>query len=347
MLSINGREVSQENSPYIIAELSANHNGSIDKAKETIKLAKDSGADAIKLQTYTADSMTINNDGSDFMIKEGLWKGYKLFDLYEEASTPYNWHKELFTFAKNIGITMFSTPFDEEAVDLLESLGAPAYKIASFELTDLPLIEYVAKKGKPILISTGMGSLEEISEAIQTAENAGCKEILLFHCISSYPTPTSESNIRTIQFLRKKFNVEIGLSDHTLSDTAALTAVSLGAVAIEKHFIINRQEKGPDSEFSIEPKELKRLVKTTKECWEALGSKGFKRSDLESKNKVFRRSLYFVKDIKAGEIITKEHVRRIRPGFGLLPKYLNQIINQKVASDKYKGDRVTWDSIKN
>ena len=347
MFKINGREIGEKNPPYIIAELSANHNGSIEKAKKTIELAKSCGAHAIKLQTYTADSMTINCDKNDFIINEGLWNGYKLFDLYKEASTPYDWHKELFEHAKNLGITIFSTPFDEKAADLLESLGTPAYKIASFELTDLPLIEYVARKGKPMFISTGMGNIEEISDAVNTAISSGCKDILLFHCISSYPTPTSQAKIKTIQFLREKFNIEIGLSDHTLSNTAALAAVSLGAVAIEKHFIISRGEKGPDSEFSIEPKQLEELVKSTKVCWQALGSNEFERSKLETKSKVFRRSLYFVKDIKADEIITKEHIRRIRPGFGLAPKYLNQIINKKASKDFFRGERVTWDAIKN
>ena len=345
MLKIDKSQISLHNPPYIIAELSANHNGSIEKAKQTIKLAKECGANAIKLQTYTANSMTINCNNNDFIIKEGLWQGYKLFDLYEEASTPYEWHEELFKYAKKIGITIFSTPFDEEAADLLESLNTPAYKIASFELTDLPLIDYVARKRKPILISTGMGNLQEISDAIKIAKDAGCKDILLFHCISSYPTPTSEANIRTIEFLRKQFNVEIGLSDHTISDTAALAAVSLGAVAIEKHFIINKEDKGPDSEFSIEPKQLRELVENSKSCWEALGSKDFYRSELEAKSKVFRRSLYFVRDINAGESITKEHIRRIRPGFGLEPKYLNEIINRKVSVNCKRGDRVTWDVI--
>ena len=345
MLEINSRKIGLGNAPYIIAELSANHNGSIEKAKRTIELAKDCGADAIKLQTYTADSMTINCDKSDFIIKDGLWEGYKLFDLYKEASTPYDWHSELYEFARDIGITIFSTPFDENAADILEKLNTPAYKIASFELTDLTLIEYVAKKGKPMLISTGMGSLEEISDAVKTAENAGCKDILLFHCISSYPTPSNEANIRSVDALRKRFNCQIGLSDHTLSNTASMAAVSLGAVAIEKHFTINRKDKGPDSEFSIEPNELKELVKNTKACWETLGSGKFDRSNFESKNKVFRRSLYFVKDIKAGETITKDHIKRIRPGFGLKPKYLNEVINKRVTVDVYRGDRVSWDVI--
>ena len=330
MFRINNRLIAESEKPYIIAELSANHCGSIERAKMTIKAAKKCGADAIKLQTYTADSMTIKCDKADFKIKGGLWDGYNLYDLYKEASTPYEWHRSLFEFAKEIDITIFSTPFDENAVDLLENLDTPAYKIASFELNDLPLIEYIAKKGKPILMSTGMGSLEEIKDAVDTAQKAGCRELLLFHCISSYPTPSKDSNIKMILELKKEFNVQVGLSDHTLNNTSALAAVALGATAIEKHFILDRSEKGPDSSFSIEPNELEKLVTDSQDCWESLGSQFFKRPKLESKNKVFRRSLYFVKDLKKGEKITKSNIRRIRPGYGLSPKYIDQIINRKV-----------------
>tara|TARA_Y100001968_G_scaffold307221_2_gene324842 strand:- start:28237 stop:29280 length:1044 start_codon:yes stop_codon:yes gene_type:complete len=345
MIEIEGRKIGLSEPPYIIAELSANHNGSIEKAKKTIQAAKDCGADAIKLQTYTAESMTIDCNKDDFIIEGGLWNGYKLYDLYNEASTPYSWHKELFKFARDIGITIFSTPFDENAADLLESLNTPAYKIASFELLDLPLIKYIASKGKPMLISTGIGNIEEISDAIDSAISGGCKDILLFHCISSYPTPTSEANIRMVNFLREKFQLEVGLSDHTLSNIAALTSVSIGASAIEKHFILDRSEKGPDSEFSIEPNELKDLVEGTKNCWTALGSNKFKRSELEEKSKIFRRSLYFVQDLKSGEQISEKHIRRIRPGFGLAPKYLDKIINKRVSKNIVRGDRVTWDVI--
>ncbi len=343
MIEINGRRIGLSEPPYIVAELSANHNGCIQKAKETIQAAKNCGVDAIKLQTYTADSMTIDCDKEDFVINGGLWDGYKLYDLYNEASTPYRWHKELFDFAKNIGLTIFSTPFDEKAADLLESLNAPAYKIASFELLDLPLIKYVAGKGKPMLISTGIGNIEEISDAIESAISGGCKDILLFHCVSSYPTPTSEANIRMVQYLREKYKLEVGLSDHTLSNIAALTAVSIGASAIEKHFILSRSEKGPDSEFSIEPNELKDLVEGTRNCWIALGSDKFVRSKLEDKSKIFRRSLYFVQDIKSGEKISEKHIRRIRPGYGLAPKFLDQIINKRVSRNISRGERVTWD----
>ncbi len=347
MFEIEGRKIGQSEPPYIIAELSANHNGSIDRAKKTIKAAKDCGADAIKLQTYTADSMTIDCDREDFKIEGGLWDGYKLYDLYIEASTPYSWHAELFSFAKKIGITIFSTPFDEEAVDLLESLNAPAYKIASFEILDIPLIKYIAQKGKPMLISTGMAKIEEITEAVEAARSCGCKDILLFHCISSYPTPTRDANINMVSYLRKKFQLEVGLSDHTLDGIAALTSVSIGGTAIEKHFILSRDEKGPDSEFSIEPAELKDLVKHTRNCWEALGSKNFTRPSLEEKNKIFRRSLYFVRDLKSGEIITKDHIRRIRPGYGLPPKFFDSFINKRVNRNISRGERVTWDIIKN
>ncbi len=347
MFEINGRKIGSQFPPYIIAELSANHNGSIDKAKETILAARDCGADAIKLQTYTANSMTIDCDKEDFQIKGGLWDGYSLYKLYSEASTPYEWHNELFKYAEELGITIFSTPFDEEAVDFLDNLNTPAYKVASFELVDLPLIKYIAQKRKPILISTGMGNIEEISDAVETVKNAGCNEILLFHCISSYPAPANESNISMIQTIREKFNVEVGLSDHTMGNTSALASVSLGASAIEKHFILDRSRKGPDSTFSIEPDELKRLVTQTKECWESIGDKTFKRAKVEESSKIFRRSLYFVKDLEAGEVITDKHIRRIRPGFGLAPKYIDQIINKKASRKITRGERVTWNDITN
>ena len=275
MFEINRRKISPHHPPYIIAELSANHNGSIEKAKETILRAKESGASAIKIQTYTADSMTINCNHKDFKVKGGLWDGYNLYKLYEEASTPYEWHGELFRFAREIDITLFSTPFDEEAVDLLNELGTPAFKIASFELIDLPLIKYAASKGKPLLISTGMGSLEEIKDAVNAAKEGGCDQLLLFHCISSYPTPTKEANIRMISYLKENFKFEIGLSDHTLNNTAALSAITLGASALEKHFTLDRLDKGHDSEFSIEPDELKNLVYSVNDCWEGLGKVTF------------------------------------------------------------------------
>ena len=347
MIKIKGREISTFNKPYIIAELSANHSGSIDIALDTIKTAKECGADAIKLQTYKANSMTLNSEKDDFLIKEGLWKGKRLYDLYEEASTPYEWHEELFHYAKKIGITIFSSPFDETAVDLLDELGAPAFKIASFEIVDLPLIKYAASKGKPLLISTGMASENEIDEALDVAKEYGNGEILLFHCISNYPTVTEDSNIRMISTLRDKYDFEIGLSDHTLDETAALAAVSLGACAIEKHFILNDKINGPDSSFSILPEDLKSLKIKTNECWQALGSGKFIRPITEKKNKVFRRSLYFVKNMKKGDFITKDNVKRIRPGYGISPKFLDQILNKKVNKSVKVGDRVSWELIDN
>ena len=345
MIKINDRKISNEMPPYIIAELSANHCGDINNAFKSIKAAKESGADAIKLQTYKAESMTIDCNKDDFLIKNGLWNGYKLFDLYNEASTPYEWHKELFKYATDIGITIFSSPFDEEAIDLLESLNTPAYKIASFEIIDLPLIKYAASKGKPLLISTGMASEIEIEEAVKVAIDNGTGEILLFPCVSCYPAPTYASNLNMIKTLKDKFHLEIGLSDHTTNNTASLAAVSLGATAIEKHFIINKSLKGPDSAFSIDPVDLSNLKKDTEQCWMALGYGDFNRTEGEIKNKVFRRSLYFIKDMKRGETITEHHIKRIRPGFGIPPKFFDQIINMKVKKDIKKGDRVNWDII--
>ena len=345
MFKINNRKIGDTESPYIIAELSANHNGSIERALLSLKTAKDCGVDAVKIQTYNADTMTIDSDKDDFIIKGGLWSGYKLYDLYNEAHTPFEWHSILFQYAEELGLTLFSTPFDETAVDLLETLNTPAYKIASFELTDLPLISYVAKKGKPILMSTGMASEIEISEAIETARSNGCDSLLLFHCISSYPAPIEQANLSQIINLKKKFGVTIGLSDHTIGNTAAVASVALGACAIEKHFTISRDDKGPDSEFSIEPNELRELVKETKDAWTALGRESFSRPKSESGSKVFRRSIYFTSDIKVGEKIKATDIRRIRPGFGLPPKYFDSIVGKSVTRDVVRGEATSWDLI--
>jgi len=347
MFIIENRKIAETEPPYIIAELSANHNGSLQRAKLLLKMAKESGVDAIKIQTYSADTMTIDCDKSDFMIKGGLWDGYKLYDLYDEAHTPFEWHSELYKYAKELGVVLFSSPFDETAVDLLETLNTPAYKIASFELTDLPLISYVAKKGKPIFMSTGMASEVEISEAIETARSSGCNSLLLFHCISSYPTPIAQSNLKQIIKLKKTFGVSVGLSDHTIGNTAAITAIALGACAIEKHFTISRNDKGPDSEFSIEPNELKSLVNETRDAWNALGDDNFSRPKSESDSKVFRRSLYFVSDIKSGEKIKSTDIRRIRPGFGIPPKHFDEIIGKTVTKDVSRGEAVRWELISN
>ena len=339
---IESRLIGPDEPPYIIAELSANHNGSLERALETIDAAHRCGADAIKLQTYTADTMTIDCDASDFMIKGGLWDGYKLYDLYQWAHTPFEWHQEMFEHARKRGITVFSTPFDETAIDLLESLNAPVYKIASFEIVDLPLIRYVASTGKPMIMSTGMASEAEIEEAVTTAREAGCKDLILLHCISSYPAPMDQVNLRQIPELTKRFDVLTGLSDHTMGTTASVAAVALGACLIEKHFTLSREDKGPDSEFSLEPVELERLCVDAKDAWLALGATGFERQKAEEGSKVFRRSIYFVKDLPAGHVIGPEDIRRIRPGMGLPPKYYDIILGRKVNQDVKKGTAVEW-----
>lgn len=340
MFTIDNRPISQNSEPFVIAEISANHNGSLELAKETIRAAKLSGAHAVKMQTYTADTMTIDCDKSDFIINGGLWNGYKLYDLYHEAHTPYEWHSELFFYAKELGISIFSSPFDESAVDLLESLNAPAYKIASFELTDLPLIKYVAKTKKPMLMSTGMATEDEIREALEQARSGGCNSILLFHCISSYPAPTQESNLHKILELKKTFGVEVGLSDHTLGNTAAIASIALGASAIEKHFTLSKVNKGLDSAFSIEPHELALLIKDTRDAWLSLGTGHFGPSNSELSSLVFRRSIYFVKDKNAGEKIGPEDIKRIRPGYGLPPKYFEQILGKTLKKDVQRGEPV-------
>ena len=344
MFEINNRIISLSSQPYIIAEISANHCGSIENAYKLISEAKKSGADAVKLQTYTPDSMTLNSKKQDFLIKDGLWKGYNLYELYKEACTPYEWHEKLFKYANEIKITIFSSPFDEEAVDFLDSLNVPAFKIASFEIVDLNLIKYAASKGKPLLISTGMASENEIDDAVRIAKDYGNGQLLLFHCVSSYPALSEDSNIKLIKNLRQKYKIEVGLSDHTLTNTASVRSISIGATAIEKHFTLDKNLKGPDSAFSIDPGEMRELKNTTTECWKALGNGDFHRSRNEQKNKIFRRSLYFVNDLKCGEIISKEDVKSIRPGFGLPPKYLDQIVNKKrVLKNVFVGDRVEWD----
>jgi pseudaminic acid synthase len=344
-VTINSRKIGPEYPPYVIAELSANHNGVLQKALDTISEAKKCGADAIKLQTYSADTMTIDCDREEFYIRGGLWDGYKLYDLYQEAQTPFDWHKAMFDHARKVGITCFSTPFDETAVDLLEDLNTPAYKVASFEATDLPLIKYVAATKKPLIMSTGMANLEEIEEMVTAAREAGCNDLILLHCISSYPAPIEQSNLLTIPDMQKRLGVQIGLSDHTISNTASVVSVALGATLIEKHFILDRSEKGPDSDFSIEPDELKALCNDTKEAWSALGDAGYVRKPAEEANFKFRRSVYFVKDMKAGEIITRAHIRRIRPGFGLPPKFEQQLIGKKVKGDIKIGTATNWDLI--
>lgn len=344
-IEIDGKRIGKDYKPYIIAELSANHNGSIENALRTIEEAARCGADAIKIQSYTPDTMTIDSDKEDFQVKGGLWDGYSLYDLYKWAHTPFEWHEQLFAKAKEVGITLFSTPFDETAVELLESLDAPAYKIASFELTDLPLIKKVAQTGKPMIMSTGMANLQEIEEAITTARENGCEDLVVLHCISAYPAPFEQANLATIPNLANRFDVVSGLSDHTLGTVVSVSSVVLGACLIEKHFILDRNEKGADSEFSIEPHELKRLVAETEAAHKSLGVAGYERKPVENSSMKFRRSLYFVKDLAAGEVITEQHLRRIRPGYGLAPKYIDDIIGKRAAVNIQRGTAANWELI--
>ncbi len=342
---IAGRKIGPAYPPYIIAEMSANHNGKIERALQTIDMAKAMGADAIKMQSYTADTITIDCDNKDFQIEGGLWDGYNLYRLYEWAQTPFEWHKPLFEHARKADITLFSTPFDETAVDLLEDLNAPAYKIASFEAIDLPLIKYVAQTKKPMIISTGMANLEEIGEAVQTARENGCEQLVLLHCISSYPAPIEQSNLRTIADISERFGVVSGLSDHTLGTTVSVASVALGASVIEKHVTISRKDKGPDSDFSLEPEELRKLCIESKDAWLALGVSGYERKAAEEANIKFRRSIYIVKDMEKGEVFTTDNIRRIRPGFGLAPKYYEEILGKVVTSDVKKGTALTNDLV--
>lgn len=322
---------------FIIAELSANHNGSLENALETIRAAKRTGADAIKLQTYTPDTITIDCDKEDFKIKGTIWEGKKLFDLYKEAYTPWEWHQELFDVAREEGLICFSSPFDKTAVDLLEDLGAPAYKIASFEITDIPLIEYVASKGKPVIISTGIAGLEDIELALDACRRIGNEQIILLKCTSSYPAPIEEANLAMIPDLAKRFGVITGLSDHTLGITVPVAAVVLGARVIEKHFILDRSIGGPDASFSLDEKEFTAMVQAVREAEVAIGKVDYTITDKMKKSREFSRSLYVVEDIKAGEVITEENVRSIRPGFGMHPKFLKEVVGRIAEVNLEKG----------
>ena len=332
-ISIAGRRIAADEPPYVIAEVSANHNGKLDTAMKIIEEAKKAGTDAVKLQTYTADTITLSSDTEEFLIHGGLWDGKTLYELYQEAHLPWEWHKPLFEYARKLGITIFSSPFDNTAVDLLEDLNTPAYKIASFEAIDLPLIKYVAGTGKPMIISTGMADAEEIQEAIDAAREGGCKELALLHCVSGYPAPAEDYNLRTIPDMIERFGLVTGLSDHTLDNTTAIVSVAMGALIIEKHFTLDRNGGGPDDSFSLEPAELAALCRDSKTAWAALGRVDYGRKSSEQGNVKFRRSLYFVKDLKAGDVITEDAVRSVRPGFGLPPKYIAKVIGKKVKLD--------------
>ena len=342
-MRVNKTIINLTSKPFIIAELSANHGGSIQRAKESITMAQKAGVSAVKIQTYTPDTMTINCNLPDFLVKEGLWAGRTLYELYSEAYTPFEWHEELFEHAKNCGVTIFSTPFDETAVDLLESLSTPAYKIASFEIVDLPLIKYIAKKSKPIFMSTGMASMSEIEAAVRVVRENSDSDLLLFHCISSYPAITADSNLNNLTWLAERFGVEVGLSDHTTNNIAAVTAIGMGAVAIEKHFKLDNEECGPDSSFSLTIDELSKLVNDCNNAWTAKGAISFNRSRSETQNLIFRRSIYFVKGLKKGQKISEQDIRRIRPGYGLAPKYFDDLIGRELVVDVNPGDAVTFD----
>ena len=344
-MKINNRKIGTDFPPYIIAELSANHNGRLETALKIIEQAKICGADAIKLQTYKADTITLNSKNEEFMIRGGLWDGQSLYELYEKAHMPWEWHKPLFEYARELDITMFSSPFDNTAVDLLEDLNAPAYKIASFEAVDLPLIRYVASTGKPMIISTGMANDEEIQEAIDAACSGGCKELAILHCVSGYPAPAEDYNLRTILDMRERFGLVTGLSDHTIDNTTAVTSVALGASIIEKHFTLDRNGGGPDDSFSLEPEDLVALCRDSKTAWQALGSVNYGRKSSEQGNAQFRRSLYFVKDLKAGDIITEDAIRSVRPGFGLAPKFYDEVVGKLVLVDITKNTAVSLDKV--
>ena len=345
-MKIDNFEINQSSNVFIIAELSANHNQKIDIAIETIKAAKRAGADCIKLQTYTADTLTINSNKTDFIIKGTIWSGKNYYSLYQEAYTPWEWHKQLFEVAKEEGLICFSSPFDKSAVDFLENFSVPAYKIASFEITDIPLIEYIASKGKPVIISTGIATIEDIELALDACKRMNNYQIALLKCTSSYPAPVEEANLSMIKDISNRFGVITGLSDHTLGATVPIAATALGAKIIEKHFILDRSIGGPDSTFSMNEAEFTNMVKAIRETEKALGKIDYHLTDKQKKGKDFSRSLYVVETISEGELFSEDNVRSIRPGFGLHPKYLHQIIGKKSNQNIEKGTRFNLDFIK-
>ena len=344
-IAIAGRRIGPKHPPFVIAELSANHNGSKETALAIVEAASKAGADAIKLQTYRPDTITLESDAEDFRIQGGLWDGRTLYELYKEAHMPWEWHEPLFDYARKLGITIFSSPFDTTAIDMLEDLGAPAYKIASFEAVDLPLIRYAAATGKPMIISTGMADAEEIAEAVDAARGGGCRELALLHCVSGYPAPAEDYNLRTIPDMIARHGLVTGLSDHTLDNTTSIASVALGASIIEKHFTLDRMGGGPDDSFSLEPEELVALCTGAKTAWESLGEVNYGRKSSEQGNVQFRRSLYFVKDMKAGEVITPDAVRSVRPGFGVAPKHIDTVVGAVLASDVARNTAVRAENL--
>lgn len=346
-LIIRNRKIGPSHQPFIIAEMSGNHNQSLEKALKIVEAAAKAGAHALKIQTYTADTMTLKLEHGEFYIDDpdSLWKGTSLFQLYQQAYTPWEWHKPIFERCKELGIIGFSTPFDETAVDFLESLDVPCYKIASFENTDLPLIKKVAAIGKPMIISTGMASIAELDDTVRTAREAGCKELVLLKCTSTYPATPDNSNVVTIPHMKNLFDVQVGLSDHTMGVGVAVASVALGATVIEKHFTLRRADGGLDSAFSLEPEELQALVVETKRAWEGMGHIQYGATETEKNSMKFRRSLYVAKDMKAGEFFTSDNLRAVRPGYGLPPKYYELLLAKQVRKDVVKGTPVTWDLI--
>jgi N-acetylneuraminate synthase len=344
-IEIAGRKVGAAHEPFVICELSGNHNGSLDRALSMIDAAADTGCDAIKIQTYTADTITMDVDRPEFRIEGGLWDGRSLYELYQEAQTPYDWHPALFERARARGVILFSSPFDETAVDLLDGLGAPAFKIASFEAVDLPLIRHAAAKGKPLIVSTGMANLAEIEAAREAALTAGAPGVLLLHCVSSYPAALEDANVRTVADMARRFDGPVGLSDHTPGTAASVAAIALGASVIEKHFTLARADGGPDAAFSLEPAEFRALVRDCKDAWRALGRAHYDLLGAERGNAQFRRSLYVAADVRAGEPLTRANVRSIRPGNGLAPAHLEAVLGRRAARDLTRGEPLAWDML--
>lgn len=346
-MNINEFVISPDNPPFIVAEMSANHQQSLSRALATVGAAASCGVNAIKLQTYTPDTLTLNVNDSDFRINDpkSLWHGRSLYELYQSSYTPWEWHEPIMKRAKELGLECFSTPFDESSVDFLESLNVPCYKIASFEIVDIPLIERIASTGRPVIISTGMATVAEIEDAVAAAKNSGCRQIALLKCSSAYPADPCESNIRTISHMRKFFECEVGLSDHTRGIGVAVAAAAMGASIIEKHFTMSRDDDGVDSEFSLEPDEMERLVIETLRAWQSLGSVSYGPTESENSSRLFRRSLYVTKDMRKGQELSPDNFRSIRPGFGLAPKYLKELVGRRIRTDLPKGSALSWDLI--